>query len=275
MIAELSGGHHPWSKTRKAEAFVGLHSLALLPPEAEMSNPLLPQGIGFGTFTVAASGRLRLTGKLADGQGFALPAIVGEGGQIAVFQLLYGRTKGGLSGRLQITAGATQVSPAGNTLAGELSWTRPPDLTGRSRIYPAGFSLLPLDATGGGYLPPVGNDLLLGLTASNDLAVLAFESAVPGDLPTSPNISVRLLPRGGVQAPLTNPTGTSLRTVPRTGALSGGFTVQDGGVRRSVRFVGQVVPLSTGSVGVGYFLLPELNPSNPLLRSGSLTLGAP
>ncbi len=72
-----------------------------------------------------------------------------------------------------------------------------------------------------------------------------------------------------------NPTGTSLRTVPRTGALSGGFTVQDGGVRRAVRFVGQVVPLSTGSVGVGYFLLPELNPSHPLLRSGSLTLAPP
>jgi alpha-tubulin suppressor-like RCC1 family protein len=271
----LTGWHHPWSRTLKAEAFAGSHTLALLPPEAGSGNALLPQGIGFGSFKVAANGKLRVIGKLADGQGFAVPAVVGTGGQVSVFQALYGRTKGSLNGRLRITSGAPSLSPANNTLAGDLVWNRPPDLSGRSRLYPAGFSLLALEVAGGGYLPPVGDALLLGLTVPDNLAQLVFESALPGDLPTSPNISVRLLPRGGVQLPLSNPTGTSLRTVPRTGGLSGGFTVQDGGVRRAVRFVGQVVPLSTGSVGVGYFLLPELNPSNPLLRSGSLTLAPP
>jgi alpha-tubulin suppressor-like RCC1 family protein len=271
----LTGWHHPWSRTLKAEAFAGSHTLALLPPAAESGNALLPQGIGFGSFKVAANGKLRVIGKLADGQGFAVPAVVGTGGQVSVFQALYGRTKGSLNGRLRITSGAPSLSPANNTLAGDLVWNRPPDLSGRSRLYPAGFSLLALEVAGGSYLPPVGDALLLGLTVPDNQAQLVFESAVPGDLPTSPNISVRLLPRGGVQLPLSNPTGTSLRTVPRTGALSGGFTVQDGGVRRAVRFVGQIVPLSTGSVGVGYFLLPELGTASPLIRSGSVVLGNP
>jgi hypothetical protein len=117
--------------------------------------------------------------------------------------------------------------------------------------------------------------LLLGLTPPDDQAVLAFEAALPTDLPTSPDISVRLLARGGVQLPLANPTGTTLKTAHKTGALSGGFTVLDGGVRRAVKFQGQVVPLTTGSIGVGYFLLPQLSATSPLIRSGTVTLGPP
>ena len=273
--AALTGWHHPWSKTLKAEAFVGSHTLALLPPETESGNAALPQGIGFGSFKVAANGKLRVIGKLADGQGFAVPAVVGTSGQIGVFQALYGRTKGSLNGRLQLTSGAPALSPANNTLAGDLIWNRPADLSGRSRLYPAGFSLLALEVAGGGFLPPVGDALLLGLTLPDNLVQLAFEPALPAELPTSPDISVRLLPRGGVQAPLSNPTGTTLRTVPRTGAISGKFTLQDGGVRRVVTFQGQIVSLPSGPIGVGYFLLPDLSPTTPLIRSGTVTLGPP
>lgn len=275
-VAPLSGWRYPWTKDIKPAAFAGTHTLALLPPDSESGNLLLPQGIGFGSFTVGANGKLRVTGRLADGQGFAVPAFVGARGQIAVHQALYGgKVKGSLSGRCQVTSGSPLVSPAGNRLGGDLVWTRPADLSGRSRLYPAGFSLLPLGAQGGGYVPPGADGLLLGLTAPADTAELAFEAALPADLPTSPDISVRLLPRGGVQLPATNPTGTTLRTVPKTGALSGGFTVLDGGVRRAVKFQGQVVPLTTGSVGVGYFLLPELGAASPQIRSGTVTLGPP
>ncbi len=275
-IAPLSGWRYPWTKDIKPAAFAGTHTLALLPPDSESGNLLLPQGIGFGSFTVGAKGKLRVTGRLADGQGFAVPAFVGAGGQIAVHQALYGgKVKGSLSGRCQVTSGSPLVSPAGNRLGGDLVWARPADLSGRSRLYPAGFSQLPLSVQGGGYMPPAADGLLLGLTAPADTAELAFEAALPADLPTSPDISVRLLPRGGVQLPATNPTGTTLRTVPKTGALSGGFTVLDGGVRRAVKFQGQVVPLTTGSLGVGYFLLPELGAASPQIRSGTVTLGPP
>jgi len=275
-IAQIAGWRDPWTKEVKANAFVGAHNLALLPPVAERENLLLPQGIGFGTFNVGSNGKLRVTGKLADGQGFAVPAFVGAGGQIAVFQALYrGRVRGSVCGRCVIASGAPLTSPAGNSLSGDLVWNRPADLSGKSRLYPAGFSLLTLTLEGGGYLPPVAEGLLLGLTPPNDLAVLAFEAALPADLPTRPDISARLLPRGRVQLPLTNPTGTTLRTVPKTGALSGGFTVLDGGVRRAVKFQGQVVPLATGSIGVGFFLLPQLGVPSPLIRSGTVTLGPP
>ena len=272
----FNGWSNPWTKSLKADRFVGTHSLALLPPEAESDNALLPQGIGFGSFKVSSNGKLRVLGQLADGQGFAVPAFVGLEGQIAMFQLLYpGKVKGAISGRIDITSGAPLLAPAGNVLAGGLSWNRPPDQSGRSRLYPAGFPRLEIAVEGGGYLPPTGNDLLLGLTAPTDAAELSFAAAVVTDLPTSPDIAVRLLPRGGVALPATNPTTTTLKTAATTGALSGGFTVSDGGVRRAVKYQGQIVPLPSGSVGVGYFLLPELGTASPLIRSGSVILGTP
>lgn len=270
--ADLTGWHLPWSKKLPATAYTGLHNLLLAPPQSETETPALPRGQGFASFTPSRTGKTRLIGKLADGQSFAISSAVGARGQVAVHQLLYrGPWRGSLSGRLDVSSGAPQPAPLGNQINGTLLWNRPADTTGRSLLYPSGFRRHELQVVGSGYAA-LSHAVLLDLVEPDTEAQLEFQAAKLADLPTSPAISVRLLPRNGVVLPQDNPTRTTLRTNVLKGTFSGEFRVVDGVEQRQARFEGRVIHGLDGPYGAGFFLLPELGVLRPLILSGEVSL---
>jgi alpha-tubulin suppressor-like RCC1 family protein len=270
--ADLTGWHLPWSKKLPATAYTGLHNLLLAPPQSETETPALPRGQGFASFTPSRTGKTRLIGKLADGQSFAISSAVGARGQVAVHQLLYrGPWRGSLSGRLDVSSGAPQPAPLGNQINGTLLWNRPADTTGRSLLYPSGFRRHELQVMGSGYAA-LSQAVLLDLVEPDTEAQLEFQAAKLADLPTSPAISLRLLPRNGVVLPQDNPTRTTLRTNVLKGTFSGEFRVVDGVEQRQARFEGRVIHGLDGPYGAGFFLLPELGVLRPLILSGEVSL---
>lgn len=270
--ASLRGWQVPWSAQQPATLYAGMHQVLLQPPTLETEDPDLPRGQGFASFTPSRLGRIRLVGKLADGQGFAVSSVVGAGGQAVIHQLLYrGPWRGSLNGRMVVDLGLPELAPQGNRVQGDLNWTRPADLGGRSLIYPSGFQRLALEIKGSGYAP-VPNGTLLGLPLAEGMAEVMFTAAKATDLPTSPAIQVRLQERDRVLVLAPNPAQTSFQTDVKRGRFRGEFRLMDGGVARRARFEGAVIQAEEGAYGAGYFLLPELGSLRPLTLSGEVLL---
>lgn len=259
VLDEAEGWRIPWDgKNTLASDYRGPHSFRLAQPD---SDDDLPQGDGFGSFTVQErTGAVKIAGVLADGGKFTTGTFVGAGGEILIYQPLY-KNRGSAAGRLLLTPGA---SPAENTLSGEVLWAkRPADPKARDLVYPGGFGPLTLTATGGA-LPA--------------LAAGAVLMDLPGDVENNALLEFRA---GGLDedftAPLTltNPSakGTANRaTVPqhafsvkiskldtKTGFFSGSFTLP-GPVKaqnRTASFSGQMVKAGAQWQGHGHFLLPQ------------------
>jgi uncharacterized delta-60 repeat protein len=124
-------------------ATTGPYNFLMALPEADplLSNTFVPQGTGYASFTVSATGTCTIAGRTADGMPITGAFGVGPTGQLFFFQTLYTTTtKGSLLGSLQIELG---VSPLDNDLSGSFSWVRPPDPAAvsatRSRLYRSGF----------------------------------------------------------------------------------------------------------------------------------------
>ena len=88
----------------------------------------MPQGDGYATFTVTASGSGALAGTLADGTALSLTMPVSSHGTWPLYKLLY-TSKGAAVGWLNI-------SPS-NTVNAVVDWFKPPVRSGR---YAAGFN---------------------------------------------------------------------------------------------------------------------------------------
>lgn len=241
--------------------YVGLHTFALQVP---VGQPALPQGSGYGAFTVAANtGALTAAGKLADNTVFTCATFAGPNGEVLIYQALY-TSKGSIVGALDIAPGTIGfVPPYGdNTITGTVSWLRPA-ITGR--VYAAGFGPYDLTAVGGRYVPPVAPKLALGITDDlvNDNATLAFSGVTL--INASPNIAFRLKAGSVFVPPLVanNSRKTTLKVTPSTGYFTGGFSLSDpnaivGTAVRSATYYGQIVR-DTGGVlrGYGFFLLAD------------------
>jgi uncharacterized repeat protein (TIGR02543 family) len=108
----------------------GLYSLSL-PADESRTDGTFPQGSGYGTLVVNASGRAVVVGQLADGQRFTHATFVTESGMVPVFASLYEKT-GFVAGELHFRTTETEV------VDGVLDWRKPPQPT--DRTYPAGFA---------------------------------------------------------------------------------------------------------------------------------------
>lgn len=291
----------PRAPAQPASAYLGYHTFGLALPAGDslIGNTHVPQGSGYGAFTVAANGKLRIAGRMPDGEALTSASFLGNDGGIGVFQTMYRAVKpgGSLLAVLEVDA-LGNLEPRDNLITSrDVSWTRPVSSRAADRTYARGFGVsgspvtqpVELTAVGGFYsVPDAKNDrVLLDLpmapnNTTNNVHV-AFSDA--GDLETaltrwSPNMEFSIgkgnrvtVPRRLLTAvPPVNPTGTTFSGVVRTGLISGGFSLEDrtpvgysppSVVKRAVRYQGMIIRDNGRWVGVGYFLLPQLPQRDP------------
>jgi|GEM_PF-6268095 len=135
------------SKTNPAPA-VGSYNVLL-----EHSEEGVPPGAGYARVTVAKSGAVRLTGKLAEGTSWSFAGTLGENGVTPFFVPLYARA-GLLQGDLVFT-GTTAWDCTGSA-----HWSKPENK--KDPLYGAAFSI-PLALDGSAYRP-IPHTAVLGFT---------------------------------------------------------------------------------------------------------------
>lgn len=265
----FNGWRNVWvAKTNPATAFQTRYTMAIGLPEgdANKGDVTLPQGAGFGSFTVAADGKLTFAGKTADGENLTGSTFVSADGDVFIFQTMYTTpAKGSLLGTFSISPEAQATVATDNSLLGSLSWNRPANPAPTHRVYKAGFgNTTPFDVTvvGGAYVPPTpaATALVLGLTAGANAALLDFSEGGLDGSAVNPDVNVTVN-AGNKVVVTTAPNAAAVKATitATTGAFSGSFTLQDGTVKRTVNFQGMLVRDGDGDqVGLGYFLLPQL-----------------
>ncbi len=277
--ASVTDGTHPasiegwrliWKATgtplNLATTVPKLYTFALKPPAAPST---MPRGDGYGSFTLAKDGKLTITGKVADGEGYTCSTFAGPLGEILLYQTLYVPT-GSLLGKLDIDLADTG-NLSSNILGGTVSWRRPLNPLNSAIVYKAGFGPVALTAVGALFAPP-GATLLFGLvTPDVDKARFVFADGGLGSSVINPNVSFDIGALNKIKIPTTllaNPSQVKLTTLSlTTGLFSGSFTLQDNDPRAA--FAGKKVPRSAlfngiltndgvRQIGAGHFLLPEL-----------------
>lgn len=288
----FGGWRNVWSKTALASRFAGYHTFGIGLPDGSplISDPAIPQGIGFGAFTISKLGLLAVAGKTSDGEPLACSTFVGPEGEILVFKTLYAATvRGSVIGALALHA-QDNDDASDNTLDGTLDWLRPQNNAKTARLYAAGFGPIDVSAIGGYYVVPVLPSLFLGITAGTDNASVVFTEGGISSTDISPDILVGIGDKNKITLPISNPRRTTLAVSAAKGTFSGAFTLDDTNprtitpisplvVRRATRYQGLVFRSGATWVGAGYFLLPELPANLPLtttttskIRSGLVEL---
>ncbi|MCX6857813.1 MAG: hypothetical protein NTV80_23250 [Verrucomicrobia bacterium] len=165
LTATLTDGTNPLTITAALPAtaitpYVGNYTLAMKLAAGYLSNDANPRGHSIGAFKISTKGAVTGVIKLADAStAITLSGIVGEGGNLPVFSLLYART-GSLLGTLNIGAG-------GVLNASNLSWFKHTQ-TASSRSYKSSFGPLMLETIGRPYVIPPLNGIALGLTGAGE-----------------------------------------------------------------------------------------------------------
>jgi hypothetical protein len=272
-----------------------------------------PQGTGYGTLTVTTAGAATWSGKMADGVVSTCSTTMGPNGEVPLHFMLYTNT-----GSAHGWAQASGTAP--NLLLdsmGTFDWIKSAQ-TAATLNYKNGFPLHSLTVIGAQYIKPtVASPLVLGIApaTSGTNARLVFSEGGLATLnytgPPAVNIvgatnaaeltsdnTFRILgtaTANSVSLPNPNPATFALTISATTGAFSGSFILHGDQnptkattslINRTGTFSGVCVTRNTGTptltLGVGYFLLPELQPypglsvtTSPLLSGQVLLESAP
>jgi hypothetical protein len=267
---------NPWTKDVKASDFKGLHTFSLLQPDAD---PVLPQGHGYGSFTVAeANGGLNVGGRLADGSTFTTGTFVSEAGDVLVYQSLYSGG-GSLAGSLRVATGA---EPADNVVSGNLEWFKPGQgVTSKDTVYHDGIGPVTLNVDGGGYGPLEAGDIILGSGTGPDNALLEFraggldDEAMEFDVAVSianPSLTGTTNTATVSKNPAANPQLVKITKFDvKTGAVAGEFTLQTAPPRKTT-WQAQLTRSSGIMEARGFFLMPTSSLTNAPRLSGRVVL---
>lgn len=295
-----------WKVTTTPSRYVGLHNfgIRLVPAGGLEANDDVPQGNGYGSFTVSAKGALSIAGMTADGEKITCATHVGPNGEVLLYQSLYGTArKGAIAGQLSIGLGLNTESPTDNTITSTgLSWTRPPatavlGTASNTRTYRAGFGLsgtpvttpVGLEAFGGYYGPPAPGVILqiTNPSSTTDNATLLFTD---GGIDGRANVTqIAINDKSAVRILVAAPAGTKISTANRTtGAFGGSFVLADDDIttttpaalnnkpdeiKRPVNFFGLIVPENGNHRGVGYFMLPQIPPVATAAKTAQILSG--
>lgn len=267
--AAFSAWRYGWVATTPAAELAalkttsGYYTFGMTIPSAQDGVESIPQGMSYGSFTVAANGTLKVVGRMADNTPFICATFAGPHGEVLLYQALYAG-KGSICGALQLTVGAAPTY-ADNSLSGSIKWLRP--AIANVHIYKDGFGPLDLTAFGSRYIAPKAPAIVLGLTNNgvDPNARLSFAQGGVADTETPPDLDVRIVSGGGVVRPTTNPAYTTLVINPTTGGITGTFRLTDTNpavptgakISRSSTYYGLIVKDSAGWLGGGYFLLAK------------------
>lgn len=210
------GWRMTYSKAEPASTYTGYYTMALglgddspllapigaIPGDPE-GSPHVPLGAGFATFTVAVDGKLKMTGKMPDGETLTNATFIGPDGQIAIYQHMYKRIKstgffaspnggiiqdtarkaagGSLLGVVTIDdQGDADPQNSNNTLSGNATWVRPANPNVKERAFKQGFGVgtaevvktpVELMAVGGRYDAPAAGQVVLGMPEATDVLV--------------------------------------------------------------------------------------------------------
>lgn len=240
----------------------GLYNVPLVTSATTASYPL---GNGYLSATLSPKGKLTYAGRLADGTTLTGGAGLGEGNALPMHHMLYGNT-GSIQGAL--TLGASPAAVFAN-----VDWIKsvqPPNSTTRS--YRHGFPLHGLTGTGGRYIAPQGDALVLGLPLTANNAKLIFsEGGLFQPFSVTFGIAAKNIPL--LTAGLTNPQQLKLSLNAKTGLLTGSGTAIDIDPlnpslnrQRSGTYTGLIIPGLNRAEG--YFLLPENQSPTSQILSG-------
>ena len=229
-----------------------------------------PQGTGFLTFTVPASGSVRMTGNLPDGTALTLSSRISSNGNLPLYLPLY-RSTGSLLAEISV------ANDVNRTVSGSLTWSRNPQALSQ-RSYQIGFLPIFYTVTGGAYLAPASGVPVMGLPAINNNARLTFLEGLVSSAVVSPDITFTL---GTATAGIfptfasgNNPNRVALSVNRNTGTFSGQFTLVNPltltkNLTRVAKFKGVIARDGAASTGGGYFILPKL--PDPLTAPSNTT----
>lgn len=253
----LGGWRLTWgtkAPAQPATAYLGYHTLGLALAEDSglIGNSDVPQGSGYAAFTATANGKLKIAGRMPDGEAVTVATVLGPNGEVGLFQPMYKALKpgGSLVGTLHLNDEGTPESDD-NTLTGDdLTWVRPASVKATDRLYRTGFGVpgapveepVPVVAVGGRYVMPdaSNNRVVLDMPAAPDSqtnnAQIRFTDA--GDLENpdltsfSPDLEFSIGPKSKItvpkaQPPTINPAGTKVSANAKTGVVAGAFTLTD------------------------------------------------
>jgi N-acetylneuraminic acid mutarotase len=250
-------------------ARVGMYTFGLLLDEAHDGVLAVPQGDGFGTCNLLATGRATLVGRAADGSAYTAAAVMGREGDLPVF-LSVGSvgTAGGVAGMAEV-----RQAPLNDGLEGGLAWTRAAaSSVSKTRSYRAGFGPVALNVVGGLYQGPASGGIIAGLPNKSGNAKVSFENRalIEGNVA---DLVFRIENAGGVKQKVTVPLfNAALPVNPNpakigfaldarvAGAFNGSFTLP--GVTkvldRKAVYQGMFVRLPSGSFfAAGYYLMAQ------------------
>jgi hypothetical protein len=269
----FTGWRNVYSVANPPTAYAGRYNIGLVPaePEPPATTADLPQGISYASLLIenapstdAVAGNYTFAGQLADGTSkITVAAFVGPAGELLFYQPLY--TAAGV-GSLVGSELAIDAETAERPLTGEVSWTRPANVS--PRRYPAGFAPLELTVVGGRY---EAGDRLLGATQANlsmhdgGIELASINPDALFDIGLGNNLPVLNGPSAA---------STAIKKVNlELGTFEGDFKLADDNpttptvkateYKRTVKFYGLVVPLETGLTGMGYFVMPQIPTVNP------------
>ena len=219
----------------------------------------IPQGTGFLTFTVPASGSVRMTGNLPDGTALTLSSRISSTGKLPTYLALY-RSTGSLLAEI------TVANDANRTVGGALTWSRNPQAPSQ-RSYQTGFIPTAYTVTGGSYTAPASGVPVMGLPLTASNAKLTFLEGLVSTAVVSPDITFTLGTASAGTFPTfasgNNPNRVALSVSRSTGTFSGQFTLINPltltkNLTRVAKFKGVIARDGAASTGGGYFILPKL-----------------
>lgn len=258
---------NPWTSLAAVPtAQSGRFNVALSPASALVGNLSYPQGAGYGSLIVTATGGATWAGKLSDGTVTTGSSHLSAAGTVVLHHALYAVATGSAQGTLTI-AGDSSVTSTG------FDWLKN-NQTGATRSYKSGFSLHTLDVIGSKYAKTLPGTQVIGLPGSTSNAQITFDQA---GLANAVSKSLTFPSTNAITVPLPNPNTVKITSLDlNTGLFIGTFTLPDAVAAnvRTTTFNG--ILLQGTHEGLGYFNLAQLPaPTTSIQLSGQVFLSAP
>ncbi len=261
----------------------GSYTTTLLASPLEgVDTPAYPPGAGYSTATLAASGLLKLSGKLSDGVKFTASLSSGSDATYRLYAKPYKTVGNSVAGVLPLTA-RTDDATLYHIVTDDVYWTKPANP--KDKTYPAGFGPLGVSFVMEPWVKPASLGVALGLAAEGvnyPFTVAVSEAGVSNAEPNDRALPTELLftPKNTVSVPLPNPTALSIKISKDannrpTGVFTGSFILSDLHpttgklVKRKITINGVLQQLPAGEedevFGRGYFLVPPVVKGDPTL----------
>lgn len=181
--------------------FAGNYTFVLEP--ADDTDPTVPEGFGFGTLAVSATGSARMRGVLGDGAKISASAPVAADGTWPLYVSLY---------KNQGSCIASVTIDTNHVLGATANWFKP--VSPKDHDYPGGFATSP-NLTGAPYVSPKDGGPSIAGSGTLTLGGGNLESNFVKSVVIAANGSVTVSPTGSDKL--------TLKINPTTGQFSGSF----------------------------------------------------